>query len=69
MSTIPVAIVAGGSSGIGRALVNHLYSMGWMMAIADLVKPEELIPDTIFIQTDVTSWYAQFSMFKQVLNQ
>ena len=66
MSTSPVAIVTGGSSGIGLALVKHLRSLRWRVAIADLVKPDETITDTIFIQTDVTSWDAQFSMFKQV---
>jgi 15-hydroxyprostaglandin dehydrogenase (NAD) len=61
----PVAIVTGGASGIGLALVQHLVSLRWKVVIADINPPEESIPDTLFVQTDVSSWEQQADMFKQ----
>jgi NAD(P)-dependent dehydrogenase (short-subunit alcohol dehydrogenase family) len=51
----PVAIVAGGSSGIGLALVQQLVSQGWRVVIADMNPPRESISDTLFVKTDISS--------------
>ncbi|KIW86776.1 uncharacterized protein Z519_12562 [Cladophialophora bantiana CBS 173.52] len=61
----PTAIVTGGSSGIGYALVRHLVSMKWRVVIADINPPREAIPDALFIRTDIASWQDQADMFKQ----
>ncbi|KAF4633701.1 hypothetical protein G7Y89_g4413 [Cudoniella acicularis] len=61
----PVAIVTGGSSGIGLALVQHLVSLEWSVVIADIHPPQESISNTLFIQTDISSWEQQANMFKQ----
>ncbi|KAJ9497610.1 hypothetical protein H2202_007034 [Exophiala xenobiotica] len=63
--TPPTAIVTGGSSGIGEALVHHLVSMKWRVVIADVNPPKFSIADTIFIQTNIASWQEQADMFKQ----
>lgn len=72
--TSPVAIVTGGSSGIGWALVQRLLSLGWRVVIADIHAPPkgESLPDddndddkTLFIKTDVSSWEQQADMFKR----
>ncbi|KIW97844.1 uncharacterized protein Z519_01428 [Cladophialophora bantiana CBS 173.52] len=64
MST-PIAIVTGGASGIGAALVEHLISLGWNVVIADIHKPKHSLPGTLFVHTDVSSWEQQADMFKQ----
>lgn len=40
-----VAIVTGGSSGIGMALVRDLVSRGWKVAIADVQENEALMEE------------------------
>lgn len=60
----PVAIVTGGSSGIGLALVKHLVSLNWRVVIADLNPPKENTLNTIFIQTDISSWNQQAKLFE-----
>ena len=62
----PVAIVTGGASGIGWGLVQHLVSLKWRVVIADVQPPKESMADTLFIQTDISSWEQQADMFKQV---
>ncbi|KAH8691683.1 hypothetical protein BGW36DRAFT_465371 [Talaromyces proteolyticus] len=62
--TPPVAIVTGGASGIGLALVQHLVSLGWKVVIADINPPKVSIQQTTFIQTDITSWDQQAKMFE-----
>lgn len=67
----PVGIVTGGASGIGLAVVTHLVSKGYRIAIVDMnpttgeAAAKSLGPDTIFIQTDVSSYPAQARMFKK----
>lgn len=68
----PVAIVTGGSSGIGLALVQHLVSLGWRVIIADLSPPPPDLPllqnpdaNATFIHTDISSWDQQVAMFAQ----
>lgn len=61
----PVAIVTGGASGIGLALVKHLVSLGWMVVVADIQRPDGPVPETLFVQTDISSWDQQAAMFKE----
>jgi 15-hydroxyprostaglandin dehydrogenase (NAD) len=62
----PVAIVTGGSSGIGLSLVEHLLQLKWKVVIADLKAPADFGDGAIlFIKTDISSWDQQAEMFKQ----
>lgn len=61
----PVAIVTGGSSGIGEALVHHLLSVGWKVVVADLQPPKAPNPSVLFARTDISSWDEQAEMFKK----
>lgn len=60
MSSNPVgvAIVTGGSSGIGLALTNHLIAKEWHVFILDVQPPAlPLLPESsTFIKTDVADW-------------
>lgn len=62
--TCPVAIVTGGSSGIGLALVQHLVSLGWRVVISDINPPKVSIDQTVFFPADVASWDQQAKMFE-----
>ncbi|KAI7968203.1 hypothetical protein EIK77_010373 [Talaromyces pinophilus] len=62
--TRPVAIVTGGSSGIGLALVQHLVSLGWRVVISDINPPKVSIDQTVFFPADVASWDQQAKMFE-----
>ncbi len=60
----PVAIVTGGSSGIGLALVRHLLSRRWKVVVADIhPPPREVVDDVLFLQTDISSWEQQADTF------
>ncbi|PNS21750.1 3-oxoacyl [Sphaceloma murrayae] len=63
--TTPVAIVTGGSSGIGLALTKHLLSKSWHVAILDLQPPLEPLPSdsVLFLPTNVASWDSTASAF------
>jgi 15-hydroxyprostaglandin dehydrogenase (NAD) len=61
----PTAIITGGSSGIGLALIKHLLSLGWAVAIADISPPKEELPNTIFVKTDISSWPQQANLFEK----
>ena len=51
-----VAIVTGGSSGIGLAVVNELLSDGVKVAVADIRSPADMSNSNLFfVKTDVTS--------------
>ena len=51
-----VAIVTGGSSGIGAAIVTRLTAEGAQVVNADINPPVELLPDCLFQQTDVRNF-------------
>lgn len=55
---VGVAIVTGGSSGIGLALTNHLVAKHWHIFIFDVQPPIlPVLPEsTTFIRTDVSKW-------------
>ncbi|OHF03111.1 short-chain dehydrogenase [Colletotrichum orchidophilum] len=61
-----VAIVTGGSSGIGLATVNTLLSQGASVVNAD-VQPPAQQPESAytFVKTDVTIWADQIALFKK----
>ncbi|KAK6003060.1 hypothetical protein QM012_000905 [Aureobasidium pullulans] len=65
----PVALITGGSSGIGLALTKHVLNKGWNVFIADINPPpsSELSNFSAssyhFHATDVSSWDAQASAF------
>ncbi|KAF2164487.1 hypothetical protein M409DRAFT_25365 [Zasmidium cellare ATCC 36951] len=63
--TAPVAVVTGASSGIGRALVQHLIKLKWNVVMADVTSPSETVPGTLFVQTDVSSWDQQVHLFQK----
>lgn len=51
-----LAVVTGGSNGIGAAIVEVLVDRGYRVVIADVVAPEhDLVPDAEWIHTDVAS--------------
>ncbi|KAF5016145.1 hypothetical protein F66182_12272, partial [Fusarium sp. NRRL 66182] len=60
----PVAIVTGGSSGIGLALVQHLVSLGWRVVISDIIPPTVSIERTVFFPADIASWDQQAKLFE-----
>ncbi|KXT14666.1 hypothetical protein AC579_3677 [Pseudocercospora musae] len=61
----PVAIVTGASSGIGLALTKYLLERQWNVVMADVNPPEEQLPNTRFMKTDISSWDQQSSLFYQ----
>ncbi|KAL1859648.1 hypothetical protein Daus18300_009513 [Diaporthe australafricana] len=62
---VGVAIVTGGSSGIGLALTNHLATKKWHVFMLDIQAPISSTPaeSTTFIQTDVSDWDQLASAF------
>lgn len=68
MSSDPVgvAIVTGGSSGIGLALTNHLIAKSWHVFVLDVQPPVlPLLPESsTFIKTNVASWDELASAFQ-----
>jgi 15-hydroxyprostaglandin dehydrogenase (NAD) len=75
MSSTKTALVTGGCSGIGLALVHHLLAKTdakWNVIIADINEKgyQNISKDldssrTTFIQTDVSSWDAHAALFKK----
>lgn len=68
MSSDPVgvAIVTGGSSGIGLALTNHLIAKKWHVFILDIQQPVlAVLPESsTFLKTDVSKWDELASAFQ-----
>ncbi|KAF6797602.1 short-chain dehydrogenase [Colletotrichum musicola] len=63
-----VAIVTGGSSGIGLATVSELLSQGAAVVNADLQPPAEQPEGSYdFVKTDVTVWADQVALFKKAV--
>ncbi|KAK1623465.1 short-chain dehydrogenase [Colletotrichum phormii] len=61
-----VAIVTGGSSGIGLAAVNTLLAQGAFVVNADIEPPVEQPESSYtFVKTDVTVWAEQIALFKK----
>ena len=61
----PVAVITGGSSGIGLALTKYLLERGWAVVGLDLNPPKEQLDNTLFVACDVSSWDQQASAFQQ----
>ncbi|AEO60046.1 hypothetical protein MYCTH_2308851 [Thermothelomyces thermophilus ATCC 42464] len=70
-----VAIVTGGTSGIGLLLSRHLHAKGWRVALvgrrADVGAPKTALLDrsgerAVFEQCDVSSYSSQAAMFRSV---
>ena len=61
-----VAIVTGGSSGIGLACVEMLVAQGAHVVIGDVQSPPSkiLADGAVFVQVDVTSWEQLKVMFE-----
>ena len=53
--TSRVALVTGGSRGIGRAIAALLVQRGWRVALADLAAPAGRHEPMLFVKTDVAS--------------
>ncbi|KAK1671810.1 short-chain dehydrogenase [Colletotrichum godetiae] len=61
-----VAIVTGGSSGIGLAAVNTLLAQGASVVNADIQPPAEQPESSYtFVKTDVIVWAEQIALFKK----
>ena len=67
-----VALVTGGSSGIGLALTKHLSTKGWYVVIADIASPKQDVDlpadRTIFVKTDVSSFDEQAELFSRAFH-
>lgn len=62
-----VAIVTGGSSGIGLATVDLLVSLGARVVIGDIQAPQST-GDLLFVRANVNSWTDQIKLFKTALD-
>jgi NAD(P)-dependent dehydrogenase (short-subunit alcohol dehydrogenase family) len=49
-----IAVVSGGASGIGRAVVEHLHTQGCRSAVLDLVVADDLPPGTLSRRCDIS---------------
>ncbi|MDR3021649.1 MAG: SDR family oxidoreductase [Clostridiales bacterium] len=63
-----VVVVTGGSSGIGRAVVDSLLSVGAKVANLDIQNSDFSHKDLFFVQTDVTNRNNVVSAIKSVLS-
>jgi 15-hydroxyprostaglandin dehydrogenase (NAD) len=64
-----VALITGGSSGIGLALATHLLKKDWSVVLADLAPPPQdgdlPAERTLYIRTDVSSFDEQVELFSK----
>ncbi|KEF53875.1 uncharacterized protein A1O9_10277 [Exophiala aquamarina CBS 119918] len=63
-----VAIITGGSSGIGFATSELFSSKGSVVIQADLNPPPRTLPRSHYVKTDVTSWKDLTSLFLKVID-
>lgn len=68
MSKLPVAVVTGGSRGIGLATARQLASDGFTVVIADLLEPPEEA-SAWFVRCDVSSRASVEGFFAEVLRR
>jgi 2-deoxy-D-gluconate 3-dehydrogenase len=68
MSTNLVAIVTGGSSGIGRAVVQRYVRKGYGVAVVDLNKPEEPEENVLYFQASVADQEGTKQVVKQIVD-
>lgn len=63
---VGVAIVTGGSSGIGLALTLHLATKNWHVFILDVQDPvsEITVESVTFLKTDISDWDQLASAFQ-----
>ncbi|KAK1909722.1 hypothetical protein P3342_007894 [Pyrenophora teres f. teres] len=59
-----VAVITGGSSGIGLATIELLLSLGALVVNGDIQAPPASISDSLFVQTDVRQWGDLAKLFK-----
>ncbi|RMZ73387.1 levodione reductase [Pyrenophora seminiperda CCB06] len=59
-----VAVITGGSSGIGLATTELLLSLGALVVTGDINPPPASISDSLFVQTDVRKWDDLAKLFK-----
>ncbi|KAG5745457.1 hypothetical protein H9Q70_011859 [Fusarium xylarioides] len=62
-----VAIVTGGSSGIGYAIADQFSRRNANVIIADVSKPAHLPDKATFVKTDVTNWASQLELFQKAV--
>ena len=59
-----VAIITGGSSGIGLATSQLFAQHGAHIVVADLKPPNDAIPNSVFSECDVTQWATILATFE-----
>lgn len=64
-----VALVTGGSRGIGLACARHLAAAGHQVAVGSRSKPEDLDPDLLWVELDITDQASVDAAFTQVEEQ
>lgn len=69
------AIITGGASGLGLAIVNDLLSKGWRVVVADVNKTGKSVVDellakygndaALWAEVDISEWDQQATMFEK----
>lgn len=70
-SPVGVAIITGGSSGIGLALSKHLIAKGWHVFDLDLQPPLDALPaeSSTFIKTNAADWDQLAASFEKAYSK
>ncbi|KIX92344.1 uncharacterized protein Z520_11952 [Fonsecaea multimorphosa CBS 102226] len=63
-----IAIITGGSSGIGFATSEFFSTKGAIVVQADLSPPPRTLPGSLYTKTDVTSWTDLTRLFRRVID-